>query len=115
MKFAILKSKKNLAFLVAVTLGITLLASGEKVKSEIANLALKFFYSPFFEINKRAQVFYEVHQKNKSQEEEIIRLILENNYLQELGLENKRLREILGVKTQTRYRVIGAEGVGADA
>ncbi len=114
MKFAILKSKKNIAFLVTFSLGIALLASGEKVKSDIADLTLKFFYSPFFEINKRAQVFYEVHQKNKSQEEEIIRLILENNYLKELGLENQRLRELLGFKTQTRYQVIAAEVVGSD-
>src|SRR5574341_96640 len=111
MKLAVLKSKKNLAFLLTFSLGVALLASGEKFKSEVSGLVLKFFYSPFFEINQKAQVFYDVHQKNKSQEEEITRLILKNNQLQELGLENQRLRELLGLKTQINYKVIAAEGL----
>ncbi len=114
MKLAILKSKKNSAFLLTLSLGIALLASGERFKAEVSGLALKFFYSPFFEINQKAQVFYDVHQKNKSQEEQILRLILENDQLKELGLENQRLRELLGYKTQINSKVIAAEVVNTD-
>jgi len=114
MKLIILKSRKNLIFTAALILSVALLASGEKIKLAVSQITLKFFYSPFFEINSRTQAFYRVHEKNKSQQEQIISLILENTSLKEQGLENQRLRELLGYKSQIRYKVRSAEVVGAD-
>lgn len=114
MKLLILKSRKNLIFTMALILSVALLASGEKIKLAVSQITLKFFYSPFFEINSRTQAFYQVHEKNKSQQEQIIDLILENTSLKEQGLENQRLRELLGYKSQINYKVRSAEVVGAD-
>lgn len=91
-----------------------LLILPQKQKLFISESILKYSYSPFFKFGQKLKQLSQVYEENKRLQTENVGLFLESLRLKEEGLENRRLRALLGFKSQVDCRVIPAEVVALE-
>ncbi len=114
IKSFLLRDNRIQGLLPYLVLSFFLLALPNSYKSQISGLIFTFLYSPFYQLNSKLNELYQVSQKNKRLEEALMKLELENLKAKEESLENLRLRELLGFKSKSEYRVIPAEVVALE-
>lgn len=101
-----LKGKNSLAFFILLFLSLLLLVLPVKIKKNLSEIAFSFSYGPFYSLANRAEDLYKVHQQNRVLSEKVMRLTLENARLQEERLENERLKEMLGFKSASDFKLL---------
>ena len=114
LRSSILKENRIQVIFPYLIASLILLALPNSYQRQLSHLIFAFAYSPFYQLNSKLKELYQVSQKNKSLNEELIRLKIEILSSKEESLENLRLRELLGFKSKTEYEVIPAEVVALE-
>lgn len=110
----ILKNKSTWYLLTGWVLSISLLSLPKQYKAQASDLAWRLLYSPFYQTGEMIRGLYNVHQTNEMLTRRIAGLIVTNSLLEEQGLENQRLRELLQLRTTFRFDVVPGEVLSRD-
>jgi rod shape-determining protein MreC len=97
-----------------VLLSFLLLILPQKLKSDLSAFIFRFTYGPFYALSNHVKELEGVLEENKRLHQKVMELSLRNFWLKEEHLENSRLRELLGFKSQLEHKVIPVHVVAAD-
>jgi rod shape-determining protein MreC len=97
-----------------VFISLLLLLLPREIKSEISAFIFKFTYSPFFALTNNIKDLEGVREENQKLHQKVMELSLRNYWLNEEHLENQRLRELLGFKSQLEQKVVPTDVVAAE-
>jgi rod shape-determining protein MreC len=97
-----------------VLLSFLLLIFPQKLKSDLSSFIFRFTYGPFYALSDHIKELEGVLEENKRLHQKVMELSLKNFWLNEEHLENSRLRELLGFRSQLEQKVIPAHVVAAD-
>jgi len=109
-----IKRETSLHLMVFVLLSFLLLILPQKIKSDLSAFIFKFTYGPFYAFSNHIKELEGVQEENKRLHQKVMELSLRNFWLNEEHLENSRLRELLGFKSQLEHKVIPAFVVAKD-
>ncbi len=82
-----------------------------ELKSDVSAFVFKFTYGPFYALSNHIRQLEGVRSENQRLHQKIMELSLRNSWLNEERLENQRLRELLGFRSQLGQEVIPANVV----
>jgi rod shape-determining protein MreC len=97
-----------------VLLSFLLLILPQKIKLDLSTFIFRFTYGPFYAFSNHIKELEGVRQENKRLHQKVMELSLRNFRLNEEHLENERLRELLGFRSQLEHKVIPAHVVAKD-
>jgi rod shape-determining protein MreC len=109
-----IRKKSFLHLITFVLISLLLLLLPREIKSEISAFIFKFTYSPFFTLTNHIKDLEGVQEENQKLHQKVMELSLRNYWLNEEHLENQRLRELLGFKSQLEQKVVPADVVAAE-
>ena len=98
-----------LHLIILVLLSFLLLIFPQKIKTDISTFIFRFTYGPFYAFSNQIKELEGVREENKRLHQKVMELSLRNFWLNEEHLENQRLRELLGFRSQLEHKVIPAE------
>ena len=101
-----------LSVLILVSLLISILPGHTKLI--ISHYVFRVAYSPFYGLSNKVRELKGVYAENQKLYRAIAELTLENYRLKEEGLENIRLRTLLGFKLESQYKIIPAKVTSYD-
>ncbi len=104
----------SLYLMMFVLLSFLLLILPQKIKFDLSALIFRFTYGPFYAFSHHIEELEGVREENKRLHQKVMELSLRNLWLNEEHLENMRLRELLGFKSQIEHKVIPANVVAKD-
>ncbi len=84
------------------------------LKSDISAVIFKFTYGPFYALSNHIRELEGVREENRQLHRKVMELSIKNSQLTEEHLENSRLRELLGFKSQLEQLVIPADVVASE-
>jgi len=93
---------------------ILLLVLPGDLKSGISAVIFKFTYGPFYALSNHIRELEGVREENRRLHRKVMELSIRNSWLTEDHLENQRLRELLGFKSQLEQLVIPADVVASE-
>ena len=96
----------------AVLLSAALLIVGESAREGLSSLVVNYVYAPFLTMKYRITSGATVFEENRSLQQRIADLSMENQHLREQAGENERLRQLLQFSAAWSARTIPAEVVG---
>jgi rod shape-determining protein MreC len=85
-----------------------------QLRSNISAFIFEFTYGPFYALSNHIQELERVREENKMLHQKVMELSLRNSWLNEEHLENRRLRELLGFKSELNHKVIPADVVASE-
>ncbi len=97
-----------------VFLSFLLLILPQKIKSDLSTFIFRFTYGPFYALTDHLKELEGVLEENRRLHQKIMELSLRNFWLNEEHLENERLRQLLGFRSQLGYEVIPARVVAKE-
>jgi len=100
--------------MILVLLSFLLLILPQRIKSDLSAFIFKFTYGPFYAFSHHIKELEGVREENRRLHQEVMELSLRNFWLNEEHLENSRLRELLGFKSQLEQKVIPTHVVAKD-
>jgi rod shape-determining protein MreC len=112
--FIHIKRQTSLQFAALIFVSIFLLLLPGDLKSGISALIFRVTYGPFYAIGNHIRELEGVREENRRLHQKVMELSLKNSWLNEEHLENRRLHELLGFKSELEHRVIPADVVAAE-
>ncbi len=109
-----IKRETSLHLMILVLLSFLLLILPQRIKSDLSAFIFKFTYGPFYAFSHHIKELEGVREENRRLHQEVMELSLRNFWLNEEHLENSRLRELLGFKSQLEQKVIPTHVVAKD-
>jgi rod shape-determining protein MreC len=103
------RNKANWYLLISWALAIALLSLPKPYKGTLSQLIWQVFYAPFYQAGETVRNLHQVQQENLRLKRELAALEIEKNILEEERLENRRLRQLLDLRTDLDFEVIPAE------
>ncbi len=108
-------TRETLLHLAAFTLlSVVLLLLPGGFKADISAVIHKFTYGPFCALSNHIRELEAVREENKRLHRKVMELALRNSWLNEEHLENQRLRQLLGFRSELEHKVIPADVVAAE-
>ncbi len=108
------KNKANWYLVISWALAFTLLALPKPSKGTIGQVVWQVFFAPFYQAGETVRGLYQVRQENLRLKRELVAATVEKNILEEVRLENQRLRQLLNLRTEMDLEVIPAEVTARD-
>lgn len=93
---------------------VLLMLLPRELKSGISAFVFEFTYGPFYSFSNYVRELEGVRKENQRLHQKIMELSLRNSWLNEERLENQRLRELLGFRSQLEHEVIPANVVASE-
>lgn len=112
--FIHIKKQTALQFAALIFVSVFLLLLPRDLKSGISALIFKITYGPFYALGNHIRDLEGVRDENRQLHSKIMELSLRNSWLNEEHLENRRLHELLGFKSELEHRVIPADVVASE-
>jgi rod shape-determining protein MreC len=106
------QTRVQLAGFLVASLLLLILPRG--LKSDISAVIFKFTYGPFYALSNHLRELEGVREENRRLHRKVMELSIKNSQLTEEHLENSRLRELLGFKSQLEQLVIPADVVASE-
>ena len=116
-KFSFLIHIRRETLLHLITFVLTsflLLLLPRQFKSNVSAFIFEFTYGPFYALSSHIRELEGVREENRMLHQKVMELSLRNSWLKEEHLENQRLRELLGFKSQLAHQVIPADVVASE-
>jgi rod shape-determining protein MreC len=116
-KFSLLIHIRRETFLHLIALvlfSFLLLILPQKIKVDLSALVFRFTYGPFYAFSNHIKKLEGVREENQTLHQKVMELSLRNFRLNEEHLENQRLRELLGFRSQLEHQVIPADVIATD-
>jgi rod shape-determining protein MreC len=107
--FIHVKRQTSLQFAALIFVSVFLLILPRDLKSGISAFIFKVTYGPFYAIGNHIRELEGVREENRRLHQKVMELSLRNSWLNEEHLENRRLHELLGFKSELEHRVIPAD------
>lgn len=108
-------TRETLLHLAAFTLlSVVLLLLPGEFKADISAVICKFTYGPFCALSNHIRELEAVREENRRLHRKVMELALRNSWLTEEHLENQRLRQLLGFRSELEHKVIPADVVAAE-
>jgi rod shape-determining protein MreC len=112
--FITLRGNKYFYLSILILLSLLVLVLPGYTKLAISHYIFKLTYSPFYGLSNKVGELKGVYGENQKLYREIAELTSENDRLKEQGLENIRLRTLLGFKLESQYKIIPAKVIAYD-
>lgn len=109
------KNKPKVAIALTAGFSLLLLILPKDVKLSFSATISNTLYAPFFSLGQDFSELLAVQETNRRLKNELLTVKLENQALKETGLENERLRKLLGLSALPDFRPVAAELVGVEA
>ncbi len=106
------QTRVQLVGFLAASLLLLILPRG--LKFDISAVIFKFTYGPFYALSNHLHELEGVREENRRLHRKVMELSIKNSQLTEEHLENSRLRELLGFKSQLEQLVIPADVVASE-
>jgi rod shape-determining protein MreC len=97
-----------------VTVSLVLLILPGAIRSGLSDFIFTFTYGPFYAFSDYVRELEGVREENRKLHQKVMQLSLRNLWLNEEHLENRRLRELLGFRSELEHRVVPADVVASD-